>query len=116
MKVFLLTAVLMAQASFTASPMKEIELKWKATTAMSEFSKLDMTKLLEHKIKITDLKDNRKAPLSRVGVNVEKENTELTVDTKSNVADFVTDNLNPIPPLGTKPVGSSSIFASLFAI
>ena len=83
----------MAQASV---PLTDVELRWKATTDMKEFTKLNLEKLLEHKFKIVDFKDNRTAPLSRVGMNTENEKQPLPVDTKSNVADFVTDSFSSV--------------------
>ncbi len=86
--VFLISA----GPAWAAAPMVDIELRWKATTDMKDFTKLNLEKIQQHKFKIIDFKDNRSAPLSRIGVNMEKENQPLTVDTKSIVADFVTDN------------------------
>lgn len=77
-------------------PLTDVELRWKATTDMKEFSKLNLQKLLEHKFKIVDFKDNRSAPLSRVGLNTENEKQPLPVDTKSNVADFITDSFTSV--------------------
>ncbi|MBC7743162.1 MAG: hypothetical protein H7061_13260 [Bdellovibrionaceae bacterium] len=108
MKAFLLIFGMIAHAGLVGlTPMTDVELKWKATTEMNEFSKLDLTKLSEHKIKIVDFKDHRKAPLSRVGMNIEKDGTNLTVDTKSNVADFITDNFtNTLQKAGLEIVKS----------
>ena len=83
-------------SALAAAPMVDVELRFKNTTDMKDFSKLNLEKIIQHKFKIIDFKDNRSAPLSRVGLNMEKVNQPLTVDTKSNVADFVTDSFTTI--------------------
>ncbi len=96
MKSIFLTMVCISSISFASGSLTEVELKWKPTTDMSIFAKLNLEKLAENKIKIVDFKDNRPAPKSRVGVNLEKENAQLTVDTKTNVMEYVTDNFTSI--------------------
>lgn len=94
---FLILALSLSAFSVqAASSMVDVELRWKPTTDMKEFSKLNLEKILQHKFKIVDFKDNRSAPLSRIGVNTENEKQQLTVDTKTTVADFVTDSFTSV--------------------
>jgi hypothetical protein len=72
----------------------DVELYWKPTTEIVDLKKnISFTEVKGNKIKINLLKDSRKVnPMKRIGENAE-EKTVLPVETKMNIAEFVTEGL-----------------------
>jgi hypothetical protein len=72
---------------------KDVELQWKATTDFSELKRVNLNTISAHKIKVEKFTDDRTIkPSTRIGEYSEDKNDIRPVDTKSDVAQFVTDN------------------------
>lgn len=83
--------VTLTSNAFAKDTLTDVELMWKGTSDLKEFSGVNIDKMSSHKIAIEKFKDNRKNP-ARVGENRESKEI-LPVETTSDVAGFVTDNL-----------------------
>jgi hypothetical protein len=102
MKILLVAATLVPAFAFASKSLENIELKWKATTELTELQKLGLT-AIPAKIKIEKFKDDRKPDLkNKIGENLEdeKKGTILPVTTISDVGEFVTNNFRDVMKKG----------------
>lgn len=87
----------MAASIATAAPksLEAIELQWKATTDLKEVRAANLASIVSS-IAIPTFKDSRKVePANKIGENTEGK-IPLPVTTKSDVSQFVTDNVKEI--------------------
>lgn len=75
--------------------LNDVALQWRPKKKLNELARFSVDKIAMHKIKLVDLKDNRKGPLNHIGENAE-DATILPVNTSTNVAVFVSENLRDV--------------------
>ncbi len=75
-----------------------VQLQWKATTDMSDISKINLNALAPYKFKIESFKDTREIiPKGKIGENLENPDQKLPVTTKAeSIGEFVTDHVRDI--------------------